>query len=59
MKKKDALWEKVEKVFPKDPALQELHYARLKIHEQTKGMSHVEFVKYIKAKAEKVLAQAV
>jgi hypothetical protein len=59
MKKKDALWEKVEKDFPKDSALQEVHYARLRIHEQTKGMSPAEFVKYIKAKAKKVLSQVV
>ena len=52
---KDKLWEKVEKDFPCDPALQEVHYARLKIHEQTKGMSDQEFVRYIKMKAKKVI----
>ncbi len=55
MKKKDKLWEKVKKDFPNDPALQEVHYARLKIHEETKGMSPDEFVKYIKKKANNVL----
>jgi len=55
MKKKDKLWEKVRKDFPKDPALQEVHYARLRIHEETKGMTPEDFVKYIKAKAHKVL----
>jgi len=59
MKKRDVLWKKVEKDFPKDPALQEVHYARLKIHEETKGMSPAEFVKYIKKKAKKILTQPV
>lgn len=57
MKRKDELWEKVKKDFPKDPALQQVHYARLKIHEQTKGMTSQEFVSYIKTKAAKVLKQ--
>lgn len=48
MKNKDKLWEKVKKDFPRDSALQEVHYARLKIHEETKGMNPDEFVKYIK-----------
>lgn len=55
MKKEDVLWEKVKKDFPEDPALQEVHYARLKIHEETRGMTSEEFVKHIKAKAKKVL----
>jgi hypothetical protein len=33
MKEKDELREKVKRDFPCDPALQEVHYARLKIHE--------------------------
>lgn len=53
----DKLWEKVKKDFPKNPTLQEVHYARLKIHEETKGMTTDEFVKYIKARAKKVLEQ--
>lgn len=57
MKRKDELWEKVKKDFPKDPALQQVHYARLKIHEQTKGMTLQEFVNCIKMKAAKVLKQ--
>lgn len=57
MKEKDELWEKVKKDFPKDPALHEVHYMRLRIHEETKGMTSEEFVKYIKAKAKKVLGQ--
>jgi hypothetical protein len=55
--KKDKLWEKVKRDFPKNPALQEVHYARLRIREETKGMTPKEFVKYIKAKAKKVLEQ--
>ena len=55
MKEKDKLWEKVKKDFPFDPALQEVHYARLKIHEQTEGMSDQEFVEFIKMKAKKVI----
>lgn len=55
--KKDKLWEKAEKDFPKDPALAEVHYARLKIREATREMSAEEFIKYIKAKAKKVLEQ--
>jgi hypothetical protein len=57
MRKKDKLWEKVKKDFPCDPALQEVHYARLKIHEQTKGMSDQEFVKFIRVKAKKVIEE--
>ncbi|MEW6103316.1 MAG: hypothetical protein AB1630_05795 [bacterium] len=55
MKEEDKLWEKVNKDFPYDPALREVHYARLRIHEQTKGMTSKEFVSYIKRKAKKVL----
>ena len=51
MKKKDDLWEEVKKDFPSDPALQEIHYARLKLHEQTSGMSDKEFINFIKLKA--------
>jgi hypothetical protein len=57
MKKKDELWEKVKRDFPKDPALQEVHYARLKIHKETKSMKPAEFLKYIKTKAKEVLKQ--
>lgn len=56
-KRRDKLWEKVKKDFPKNPTLQQVHYARLKIHEETQGMTADEFVKYIKAKAKKVLEQ--
>ena len=55
MKGQDVLWKKVNKDFPNDPGLREVHYARLRIHELTKGMSSTEFVKFIKAKAKKVL----
>lgn len=55
--KKDKLWEKVKKDFPKNPTLQEVHYARLRIHQETKGMMSEEFVRYIKAEARKVLKQ--
>lgn len=51
MKEKDELWEQVKKEFPCDPALQEVHYARLKIHEKTIGMSDKQFVEFIKSKA--------
>lgn len=57
MKEKDKFWEKVKKDFPKDPVLQEVHYARLRIHEETKGMTSEEFVRYIKARAKKVLRE--
>jgi len=57
MNKKDKLWEKVKKDFPKVPALREVHYARLRIHEETKGMTLEEFVRYIKTKAKKVLVK--
>jgi hypothetical protein len=43
MEENDELWKKAKKDFPNDPALQEVHYARLKIHEQTKGMSDKDF----------------
>ncbi len=55
MEKTDKLWEKVKEDFPCDPALQQVHYARLKIQAATEGMSPEEFIKYIKAKAKKVL----
>lgn len=48
MKKKDILWEKVKKDFPEDPALQEVHYARLKIHQITRKMRHGELIQYFK-----------
>lgn len=48
----DELWDKAVKDFPGDPALQEVHYARLKIHEETRGMLDEEFVQFIKAQAE-------
>lgn len=54
-KEKDELLEKVKKDFPCDPALQEVHYARLKIHEQTKGMSGQEYIEFIRMKAKKVI----
>lgn len=57
MREKDKLWEKVEKDFPDDPALLEVHYTRLKIHEQTKGMSDQKFVRFIRMKAEKVIKE--
>jgi len=59
MEVKDELWEKVKRDFPCDLALQEVHYARLKIHEQTKGMSDQEYVEYIKMKAKKVIGEAI
>jgi len=37
--KRNKLWEKVKRDFPQDPALRQVHYARLKIHEETKGMT--------------------
>ncbi len=36
MSERDKIGEKVKEDIPCDPALQEVHYARLKIHEQTK-----------------------
>lgn len=51
MKDKDELWEKVQKDFPHDPALQEIHYARLKIREETKNMSSEQFIEYIRENA--------
>ncbi len=55
MKDKEKLWEKAKKDFPCDPALQEVHYARLKIHEQAKEMTDREYVEFIKIKAKKVI----
>jgi len=43
MNEKDKLWEKVKKDFHCDPALQEVYYARMKIHKQTEGMSDKDF----------------
>ena len=57
LEKEKKLREKVERDFPKDPALQEVHYARLKIHEQTQGMSIAEYIEYIKRKARKVIGK--
>ena len=57
MEKEKKFREKVERDFPKDPALQEVHYARLKIHEQPQGMSVKEYVEFIKRKARKVIGK--
>ncbi|MGC8927776.1 MAG: hypothetical protein ACP5QK_07605 [Myxococcota bacterium] len=51
------LEEEVKREFPDDYALQQVHLGRLIIEEKTKGMTPKEFVKYIKAKAKKVLEQ--
>lgn len=59
METKDELWEKVKRDFPYDPALQEVHYARLKIHEQTKNMSDQEYVEFIRMKARRVTGKKV
>lgn len=58
MDENDRLWEEAKKDFPYDPALQQVRYARLKIAEQTKGMTPKQFVEYINAKAKKVLKEA-
>jgi hypothetical protein len=55
MNEKDELWEKVKEDFPCDPALQEVHYARLKIRQQTEGMSDQEYIRFIRMKAKKVI----
>jgi len=38
--------------FPDDPMMQELHKARIKIYEETKGMSFEEELRYYKQKSE-------
>ena len=55
MDEEDELWQKAVLDFPHDPALQEVHYARLKIREQTKNMSSKEYIEFIKMKAKKVM----
>ena len=45
------LWEEVKREFPADPALQEVHFARLYIDELTKDMSPEKRRKFIKALA--------
>ena len=45
------LWEEVKREFPADPALQEVHFARLYIDELTKDMPSVKRRKFIKALA--------
>ncbi|NVM56443.1 MAG: hypothetical protein HWN66_22285 [Candidatus Helarchaeota archaeon] len=57
MEEKDEIWEKVKRDFTNDPALQEVHYARLKIHEQTKDMSDEEYIEFIKMKAKKLIGE--
>jgi len=51
MKRRDEFWEKAQRDFPEDPALQQVHCARLRISEKTRGMSDEEFVEFIKAQA--------
>lgn len=48
------LWEEVKREFPADPALQEVHYARLYIDEVTKDMSSEKRREFVKALARKV-----
>jgi len=48
------LWEEVKMEFPADPALQEVHFARLYIDELTKDMSSEKRRKFIKALAREV-----
>lgn len=57
MREKVKLWVRIKKDFPGDTALQEVHYACLKIHEKTKGMSDQEFVRFIRMPAEKVIKE--
>lgn len=57
MREKDKLWVRIKKDFPGDTALQEVHYAHLKIREKTKGMSDQEFVRFIRMQAEKVIKE--
>lgn len=48
------LWEEVKREFPADPALQEVHFARLYIDELTKDFSSEKRRKFIKALAREV-----
>jgi hypothetical protein len=57
LEKEKKIRDRVEKDFPKDPALQEVHYTRLKIHEQTQGMSVKEYIEFIKKTAKKILGK--
>jgi hypothetical protein len=45
------LWEEVKREFPADPALQEVHFARLYIDELTKDMSSEKRREFIKTLA--------
>ena len=58
MKKRDPLLEKVRMDFPGDPALQQVHYSRLRIQKATRGMTSEQFLRYIKTKAKRCLRQA-
>lgn len=53
---KARLWEEVIREFPADPALQEVHYARLYTDEVTKDMSSEKTREFTKALARKVKA---
>ena len=53
--RKDKLWEQVKQEFPKNPSLQQVHYARLLIREETRGMTNGEYIDFIKACAKKVI----
>lgn len=48
------LWEEVKREFPADPALQEVHFARLYIDELTKDMSSEKRREFIKTLARAV-----
>ena len=56
-RKKDLIWNRVKRDFPHSRLMQNVHYAQLKIREETKGMSDKEFIDYIHAEANKGFKQ--
>ena len=48
------LWEEVQKEFPDDEMMQEIHFIRLVHYHQTKGLSPEEYIRFFHCTEETV-----